>query len=965
MNKPILVFISLLLLAFELEAQYDLTHAIKFDENDGFKMSNYIGDVKQDLEGNIWIVNFNQVIKYDGISFREIRSGKTKHNALLRYIQSSNGASYVFDYSGLLFEIVGDSLIPYEYNSILKELKASSDFTDLEFDSNNKLHISYNNSSYLIIDDGQIERPLKNLNSNIKGELLIIDEEESTFLTFSSKGAYSAEVFYTIDQNYNIIDSAVIHKKKFVYPKSKTNWVDGRMYFSNGRGNFFEISQSGKIREHEFEHPIVNLMQDKNGVLWISTYEKGIFRYNTDTQAIEQNYFPNTTSVASLEDIEGGVWLYSYEEGLILLPYPNFEYINSSTHPSLPHNVTSLAIDGKNLLIANSGPQIYSFEVTKNALDSFPAPKNQPGVTESMYRDLKNNVLWLSKRGRVFYKAKNENWKSFNTNNLINFNARSKLKFLGYDPYTECNIAVYDERYFLFRDSSIKYVSPAFEDEVFTVLIKPNETYISTYAGVFKQKGEQIQDLRTQYPELKERAHSITEFNGSLYISIKNGSLFKLEDAELKAVEQNGQKLENANMIPVSEDSMWCLANQGSFLFIRDKAVQAFDKLPEIVVANQKWNGTSVFWATINKGVFHTPFESIMMHPLEAVQLRINSLKINGENKVLADSVYEVSYNRSFVQIDYQALTLKDWPITYRYKMEGLNENWVSSKERSTQFTTLPIGEYTFEIQARKGQQLWSPSAKIRFVVHPPIWREWWFILVSISFLALMAYYLITYRFKIIKREKDLVIDKLKAEQRALRAQMDPHFVFNVVASAQYLVMKEENEKAIEFLNKFSVLMRSTLDHSNSNLISLEQEIQFIENYIKLEKMRLEDSFDYQFEILVANKESIHIPPFILQPFIENSIHHGLKNKDGEKRLHIQIDKEKSFLKVVIKDNGIGRANAGQYYSKEKMKRKSHGIRIIKERLELHNNIKDKNVVYTDPSEGGTEVTIRIKIDQS
>ncbi len=110
-----------------------------------------------------------------------------------------------------------------------------------------------------------------------------------------------------------------------------------------------------------------------------------------------------------------------------------------------------------------------------------------------------------------------------------------------------------------------------------------------------------------------------------------------------------------------------------------------------------------------------------------------------------------------------------------------------------------------------------------------------------------------------------MIIDKLKAEQRALRAQMDPHFVFNVVASAQYLVLKEENEKAIEFLNMFSSLMRSILDYSNNNLITLEQEVKFIKDYINLEHFRLEHSFSYNINLnQVSSNTNDRIPPFII-----------------------------------------------------------------------------------------------------
>ncbi len=965
MLRKIVSLVFLFLCGFAAFAQFQPTQFIKFDENEGFNTSNYIGDIKDDQDGNIWIINFNQAIKYDGVSFKRIKTGRINHNALLRFIEAPDGSKYVYDYSGLFYKIEGDSLSDYHYNSVLKTLNSSSAFTDMRFDNDGRLHISYNKTSYLIIDSGKVYRPLEQLSKKINGELIILNDDGSTFATFSSKGIYTAKMLYTLDENLNVLDSIEITKSAFTFPKSKTRWMNGVMYYSNGRGNFFKINKRGQIEEQEFKFPIIYLFLDAYNSLWVSTSEQGIYKVSDKGIDYNKVYFPNTTSVASEQDFEGGIWVYSYDEGLILMPYPNFEYINNKTHSSLPQNVTSIELVNDELYIANSGNYMYTYNLQTGAVDSIDIQMKQTGSVESIFRDPQSDMIWISQRGHMFYQKQGQ-WHKLRTDKLPRFNGRSKVKIIGYDKHTNCNIAAYDNYYFLFRDTLIKYTSPEFEDQILTLSIGQNSTYVSTYSGVYLQKGEQVIDLKQTYPELKDRAHSITDFDDQVIFSIKNGGLYSLQNETLSKVRYKELPIENALVIKVNKDSLWCFSNQGSFLFQPGQPKQAYDKLPEIVSAHVIGNANGVFWTTINKGVFHTPISGVVQNKLKGVRLKLNSIKINGSLMPITDSVYQVSYSRSFVQIDYQPLTFKDWPITYRYKMQGLNTDWVTSKEKSIQFTNLPIGEYVFLLQARKGEQVWSEPIEVKFVVLPPVWRKWWFIALSILFIALVGYLIISYRFKVIKREKDLVIDKLKAEQRALRAQMDPHFVFNVVASAQYLVMKEDNEKAIEFLNKFSRLMRSTLDHSNSNLITLDQELKFLENYISLERLRLEDGFEYEFILdLDRDASSILIPPFIIQPFIENSIHHGLKNKEGEKNLKINIVLDKTYLSIKIADNGIGRANAGKYFSEEKMKRKSHGIRIIKERLQLHNDKKERNVIYIDPEDGGTEVVIRIKTEKN
>lgn len=960
------VLISLLLIfesIFMLGQQY-ATQLVKFDENDGFKAANYIGDVKSDSEGNIWIVDFNQVNKYDGISFKTVKPGKVNHNALLRFIEGVNGQKMVLDYSGLFYFIEGDTLKPYEYNEKLKELNIGSVYTDVFLDRDDRLHISYKNTGYIIVDEGEITRPLSKISSKLKGEVIILKKDGSCFVSFTTEKRKLAEKIYVLNEDLSVLDSIPIHKKEYTYPNSKTNWKNGRMYYSNGFGNYYVISKDGKITEQEFEHPIINLYLDSYDNLWVSTFEKGLYRLNARNLSQKRLLFPKTTSVLSQEDLEGGLWVYSYEEGLMLMPYPNYEYLNKSVDSGLLNKVSCLGFEDENLLITHSGKSIIKYNLATLEIDSIKTPTDSKLVIESIFKDSKSNILWLSQRGKLYYLI-NGVWKSFQTNKIPDFSSRSRVQIIGYDSDTDCNIAICDNRYFLFRDTTIKYVSPQFEDKVFTVCKVDNKTYVSTFSGVFLQEGERVSSLENKFPALKERAHSITVFNDQIFFAIKNRGLYSLKDEILSRITYNGLPIENALVFKRNEDSLWYFSNQGSFLLERNGTVSTFERLPKMVSSSIISNKYGVFWATLKKGVFYSPFKGILKNKLNPVYLKLNSIVINGESQIIEDSSFQVTYSRSFVQVNYQAITFKDWPVTYRYKMEGLNEAWMISSEKSIQFTNLPIGDYKFQLQAKLGEQVWSNPIQVKFVVLPPFWRKWWFILISTLAISLFIYWIISYRFRIIKREKDLVIDKLKAEQRALRAQMDPHFVFNVVASAQYLVMKEENDKAIEFLNMFSRLMRSILDHSNSNLISLEQEIKFLEDYIRLEHFRLEKSFSYTLNIdPIKSKLLTAVPPFIIQPFIENAIHHGLKNKEGEKDLYLEFRIEKGYLIVEVRDTGIGRENAGKFISEEKRKRKSHGIRIIKERLELHNNRKQDNIIYTDPIEGGTHVTVKIKLDQ-
>jgi len=211
------------------------------------------------------------------------------------------------------------------------------------------------------------------------------------------------------------------------------------------------------------------------------------------------------------------------------------------------------------------------------------------------------------------------------------------------------------------------------------------------------------------------------------------------------------------------------------------------------------------------------------------------------------------------------------------------------------------------------------------------------------------------------------------SEMQALRAQMNPHFLFNSLNSINSFIIKNQQEEASEYLSKFSMLIRKVLSNSKEKKITLGNELEALELYIEMEALRVNNAFTYQITIGEdVEKDYLEIPPLIIQPYVENSIWHGLMHKtDGKGKLQIDIRQEKEMLFCTIKDNGIGRDAASKFKNKEGLKQKSFGMNITKERLEyINEKFKDSsNVTVTDlkNNEGqpsGTQVVIKIAISE-
>lgn len=210
-------------------------------------------------------------------------------------------------------------------------------------------------------------------------------------------------------------------------------------------------------------------------------------------------------------------------------------------------------------------------------------------------------------------------------------------------------------------------------------------------------------------------------------------------------------------------------------------------------------------------------------------------------------------------------------------------------------------------------------------------------------------------------------------EMQALRAQMNPHFIFNSLSSINHFILKNESKTASSYLTRFSRLIRMVLINSQRSLITLEDELQMLELYLEMERLRFKNSFDYSITFLnTIDGDNILVPPLLLQPFCENAIWHGLMHKEGQGRLNIELSMENNVLNCTITDNGIGREKAEEMKSKSAEKEKSMGLRITEDRLNLLNlekgiqsfyNIEDLKGTLGNSS--GTRVNLKISYQKA
>jgi sensor histidine kinase YesM len=207
-------------------------------------------------------------------------------------------------------------------------------------------------------------------------------------------------------------------------------------------------------------------------------------------------------------------------------------------------------------------------------------------------------------------------------------------------------------------------------------------------------------------------------------------------------------------------------------------------------------------------------------------------------------------------------------------------------------------------------------------------------------------------------------------EMQALRAQMNPHFIFNSLNSINRFILQNNKEQASGYLTKFSKLIRLILQNSQSPLIPLESELESMELYLELESLRFDHRFNYKISVPKnIDISALKVPPLIIQPYAENAIWHGLMHKEEKGQLDIHVFQENDHLFFKITDDGIGRKKAKELASKSATKHKSLGLRITEDRIAMMQDtngnespVSINDLVNTDGSAAGTEVIIKMPV---
>lgn len=982
MRKKILpIFISLIL-PFCLWAQSSV-------EPGGFRHitvrdglpSSEVYQIIQDRLGYLWMCTDAGICRYNGYSFQSFttRDGLTDNTAFWLK-EDKDGKIWTQGFSGAICYFDGKRFNGIPANDSLVAIYNSGQKLSLcmETDAAGGITVGGFNTGgcYRVGPEDQFRSPhLLKTPGNAGAFRVSWVTNENHLLAYSGNGqGEKAGYFY---QNGKM--TKVVFPDGPGLPSSNATLLthDNRILFTY-LGNLYSIDKNGQVETHEFPGTIIGLDEDRSGNIWVAVFYGGVYMCpKGDLNAQRKFYFPGKTIGCVLEDNENGYWFSTVGDGIYYLPDIRFGYLTIAE--GLPDNTiqTLAAFQQHHVLIGlpdskigilnpqDDGTNRFRFTRLENKFvspleavwsvhDTIMVSVRNIEALDSNFKVLKVNEKIGHGKGVV----KNEM-----TGNLLLFNSSRLWTIAPNLDSLNCIV------------TKIRFTTACYSHD--------GTLWLGALNGLWKMENNEPVYMGKSIPGLTMRIDGITEDRfGNLWIATRGEGVYVVNGKQKWHFgEEEGVAGNTCRVITIDDNgNIWVGTNRGVSLISGfdsksgKASIRSFNTTNGLLSDEVKCLlcHDGKLWMGSNEGLCWIDIAALTKNSIQPPVYITNILFGNDSCKL--NAIAEFPFSDQTIRVFVEGLCFHDPAgLRYKYRLLGGDENWIITANREISFSGLAPGAYRLEIFAvnSDGTESTHPCV-FEFRILTPFWRTWWFIVLLLSIVVFSIWKGVNYRTqKLAKRaEEKAETERRIAELRlyALRAQMNPHFIFNAINSIQHFVLQNDSEHAYNYLAKFSRLIRLVLDQSQSESIPLDQELKMLHLYIELEQLRFERPFSYEIKVdPQLEDENIRIPSMMVQPFVENAIWHGLlPKKSGEALIKITFTKRENDMLIVIEDNGVGRKISDQA-KPEDGKRRSYGLQITEERLRLseHKNSGQPLIKITDLKDAkgnaaGTKVEIRL-----
>jgi ligand-binding sensor domain-containing protein len=925
----VLFFVTCFSLPESSFAQQPLTRKISFLEG---LPTDVIYDLFVDKGGLLYLGTDKGLITFNGVHFEQIKIPDALGNTITSIQQDEKGVIWCKNFANQLFFLVGNDLVADQ------KVKALLENTDMNL-------VDYaigTNAIYLLT-----QKVLYKYAAGKMSRVFDVNKREAENLNSIIYHSGSAKLYVSSTHSLFIFKNEVMLAKQdsFTGPKVLEIFKDELAYCSKALDEICVVDNKIiTLQESITDHAFLNRLSATKNLLWLCT-NNGIYEYDEKNFSFKDGFLKDMRIMDIVLDLEGNHWIATLDDGLYMLPNRNIYEL------TIPFNKKSIYTriskgpngnyfvgtnDGKIIEFTDTGISIRAYKTRWDNSVEFINFAGDTLMTNYGFFKIGNSKI-ISKE--VYF---GKYLKEDESGNLLiastTFGGLMKKNFKGKPNFVNKNNKFNKLRYgeneietLVFRNKRTK-----------SVLFHPLEQkyYYGFIDGLF------VYDLQGNEQEIRGKdgtpiiaADMIMNADGSIWIASAQKGVFLIKNKKIikHFTERNG--LSDNNCLRIAKDvfGLWIITENG-FDYYDSNTNRIKDAELNLCIKGIKINDIAVLDQTIalatNKGIYY--FDKSVLNPIVLPKFKIVGFLVNNRTVALTKNL-SLAHNQNNINIKFRTVHYKSLGnYNYRYRLKGLDNKWFTSasSSKSINFLALKPGTYKFQMNIKIGEK-YTAIQEIDFEIAQPWWLQLWFL--TIAILALIALMYAVYRWTELKtRKSEELKEQLALSQlTALRSQMNPHFIFNVLNAVQGLIYSNQKSKASDYLGKFSDLMRRILDSSDKNEVTIEKEFETIDLYISLEKARFDSDFEYK--ITFPDKEdlsSYSIPSMIIQPFVENAIKHGLMHKQGLKKLDIKVELLEDVWCFTIDDNGIGR-KASEIINQKIKQHISFATKAIENRIKL------------------------------
>jgi len=933
MNRTFCLGTILTLLAYYSAScqEYSYTH---YDISDGLAGST-VYCITQDKDGFIWTGTETGVSRFDGTHFHNYTTIDGLPDVeVLNMFSDSKGRVWMAPFRKSICYYYKGRFHNQENDSLLSRFRLPGKVEQYAEDSMGDILAATKSALFLLKPDGSFREFDSIRHEPIRDCGAVSTSRDGHFLVQSGSMVYKLvreefSPFYPIDIESSSSIYLAMNPYGIIWRKDSA--AAAIHSFVNGRTVSLPFARA------PYRHINFGSLDDS------------LFYYNEFTGALEYNlrtghsrrFLPGRQVSRTFRDASGSLWFTTLGQGIYRLNSDEFRTIGLTTPEKEPSSIYGIRRLGDRLLVGDNHNYFFTLRLPDLTVDRI--------VT--LTSPSKNKVLDFGYAPKGHFYIASDLGVEFMTPDFhrVFYNPiqmKSCIRMDGDRLLVAAfwGAAIFDLKSAMITDTLWRERSTCVLDHRDTVLI-------GTLNGLYAVRPDKsVQFLGEKVPFFQKRISAMTEStHGTIWVASYDAGVVGYRNGKVvaKFSKLDGLTSDICRTLWVNGSSLWIGTDKGLTKISLDRPGYPMDHYTSqdglgSDMINSIYTDGAVTYAGTPSGLSF--FDEKKIDVSEGCRLHLLSINNSNRERIGDTAALVLPYTDKHLRVEFAGISYRSvGDITYRYRLLGLDSTWRTTKETVLEYPTLPSGDYELQLEAINKFGLKSGILPLHFVVATPWWQTYWFNgLVVLAFVSL-TWLFVSLRIRRIRsrqREKELLGQRMmEMEHTALQAQMNPHFIFNCLNSIQQYIFDQDVFAANKYLTGFAKLIRATLQNSSKPFILLSEEISYLSGYLSLEKLRFKEKMDYLIEVDPALHGGAYlVPPMLIQPYVENSMRHGLRHKtEGRGLIQIRFRHEGTRLSVMVEDNGIGRKGAAAFKTLEHIEYQSKGMSLTADRIRFIN----------------------------